>query len=173
MERFASCRSVCCQKQRIAAGLGPANCHAIVSAFNRLFSFSLFLTLWGELEQNRVWGKSSTHRQLMAAMQTSLKTIHSEKEKLEGIGLLKTYIKETEHERLFIYELIPPLRPDEFFQDGMLNVFLYNRVGKARFQQLKEYFSHPSVPEEARDITRSFNEVLHLSSRANGRCPTI
>ncbi|MDE1455831.1 Replication initiation and membrane attachment protein, partial [Bacillus paralicheniformis] len=26
------------------------------------FSFSLFLTLWGELEQNRVWGKSSTHR---------------------------------------------------------------------------------------------------------------
>ncbi|MEC1242289.1 hypothetical protein P9B40_23410, partial [Bacillus paralicheniformis] len=25
------------------------------------FSFSLFLTLWGELEQNRVWGKSSTH----------------------------------------------------------------------------------------------------------------
>ena len=65
-----------------------------------------------ELEQNRVWGKSSTHRQLMAAMQTSLKTIHSEKEKLEGIGLLKTYIKETEHERLFIYELIPPLRPD-------------------------------------------------------------
>ena len=96
----------------------------------------------------------------MAAMQTSLKTIHSEKEKLEGIGLLKTYIKETEHERLFIYELIPPLRPDEFFQDGMLNVFLYNRVGKARFQQLKEYFSHPSVPEEARDITRSFNEVF-------------
>ncbi|MCY7779938.1 replication initiation and membrane attachment family protein [Bacillus haynesii] len=124
------------------------------------FSFSLFLTLWGELEQNRVWGKSSTHRQLMAAMQTNLKTIHSEKEKLEGIGLLKTYMKETEHERLFIYELIPPLRPDEFFQDGMLNVFLYNRVGKARFQQLKEYFSHPSVPEEARDITRSFNEVF-------------
>ncbi|MDI5788509.1 hypothetical protein PO124_09225 [Bacillus licheniformis] len=41
---------------------------------------------------------------------------------------------------MFIYELIPPLRPDEFFQDGMLNVFLYNRVGKARFQQLKEYF---------------------------------
>ncbi|MCY8269171.1 replication initiation and membrane attachment family protein [Bacillus sonorensis] len=124
------------------------------------FPLSLFFTLWGELEQNRVWGKSSTHRQLMGAMQTSLKTIYAEKEKLEGIGLLKTYVKETEQERLFIYELIPPLRPDEFFQDGMLNVFLYNRVGKARFQQLKDYFSHPAVPEEARDITRSFNEVF-------------
>ncbi|KKB74893.1 MULTISPECIES: replication initiation and membrane attachment family protein [Bacillus] len=124
------------------------------------FSLSLFFTLWGELEQNRIWGNSSTHRQLMGTMQASLKTIHAEKEKLEGIGLLKTYVKETEQERLFIYELIAPLRPDEFFQDGMLNVFLYNRVGKARFQQLKDYFSHPSVPEEARDVTRSFNEVF-------------
>ncbi|MED2944687.1 replication initiation and membrane attachment family protein [Bacillus swezeyi] len=125
------------------------------------FSLGLFFTLWGELEQNRVWGrKSSTHRQLMGTMQINLKTIHAEKEKLEGIGLLKTYMKETEHERLFIYELIPPLRPDEFFQDGMLNVFLYNRVGKARFQQLKEYFAHPPIPEEARDMTRSFNEVF-------------
>lgn len=52
----------------------------------------------------------------MGAMQTSLKTIYAEKEKLEGIGLLKTYVKETEQERLFIYELIPPLRPDEFFK---------------------------------------------------------
>ncbi|MFO6497875.1 MULTISPECIES: replication initiation and membrane attachment family protein [Bacillus] len=124
------------------------------------FSLSLFFTLWGELEQNRVWGKSSTHRQLMGAMQANLKMIHAEKEKLEGIGLLKTYMKETDEERLFIYELIPPLRPDEFFQDGMLNVFLYNRVGKTRYQQLKEYFVHASVPEDARDITRSFNEVF-------------
>ncbi|NPC93693.1 Replication initiation and membrane attachment protein [Bacillus sp. WMMC1349] len=124
------------------------------------FSLSLYFTLWGELEKNSVWGESSTHKQLMGALQSNLKAIHSEKGKLEGIGLLKTYVKESESERLFIYELIPPLRPNEFFQDGMLNVFLYNRVGKTRYQQLKEYFSHPSVPEGFRDMTRSFNDVF-------------
>ncbi|MCI4170547.1 Replication initiation and membrane attachment protein, partial [Bacillus spizizenii] len=90
-----------------------------------------YMTLWGELEHNRLWGGESTHRQLMGMTQSNLKTFHQEQGKLDGIGLLKVYMKESERqERLFIYELHPPLRPNDFFEDGMLNVFLYNRVGK-------------------------------------------
>lgn len=73
-------------------------------------AFSLYMTLWGELEQNRLWGGESTHRQLMGMTQSNLKTIHQEQGKLEGIGLLKVYMKESERqERLFIYELLPPV----------------------------------------------------------------
>lgn len=58
----------------------------------------------------------------MVMPQTNLNDIFEERLKLEAIGLLRTYEQETEEGRLFTYELVPPLRPDEFFQDGMLNV---------------------------------------------------
>ncbi|MCY8451249.1 Replication initiation and membrane attachment protein, partial [Bacillus spizizenii] len=61
-------------------------------------AFSLYMTLWGELEQNRLWGGESTHRQLMGMTQSNLKTIHQEQGKLEGIGLLKVYMKESERQ---------------------------------------------------------------------------
>ncbi|MFS0654617.1 replication initiation and membrane attachment family protein [Bacillus sp. 179-C3.3 HS] len=125
-------------------------------------AFSLYMTLWGELEQNRMWGKPAPHRQLMVMLQTNLNDIFEERLKLEAIGLLRTYEQETEEGRLFTYELVPPLRPDEFFQDGMLNVLLYHRVEKAKYSQLRDYFSYPSVPAEAKNISRSFEDVFHV-----------
>ncbi|WP_144493651.1 replication initiation and membrane attachment family protein [Bacillus pumilus] len=125
-------------------------------------AFSLYMTLWGELEQNRMWGKPAPHRQLMVMLQTNLNDIFEERLKLEAIGLLRTYEQETEEGRLFTYELVPPLRPDEFFQDGMLNVLLYHRVEKAKYMQLRDYFSYPGVPAEAKNISRSFEEVFHV-----------
>ncbi len=53
----------------------------------------------------------------MGMMQSNLKKIHHEQGKLEGIGLLKVYIRESEQkERMFIYELLPPLRPNDFLK---------------------------------------------------------
>lgn len=123
-------------------------------------AFSLYLTMWGDLEQHSIWAKTTTHKHLMAMMQTNLHVIYEERKKLEGIGLLKTFVEETEGEKLFIYELQAPLRPADFFEDGMLNVFLYNRVGKETFQQMKKRYSHPSVSEKAVNITKPFSEVF-------------
>lgn len=98
----------------------------------------------------------------MVMLQTNLNDIFEERLKLEAIGLLRTYEQETEEGRLFTYELVPPLRPDEFFQDGMLNVLLYHRVEKAKYMQLRDYFSYPGVPADAKNISRSFEEVFHV-----------
>src|SRR4051812_14729950 len=58
--------------------------------------YSLFMTLWGELEQNRLWGDETTHHSLMTIMQSNLRDIYRERLKLEGLGLLKTYVNEAE-----------------------------------------------------------------------------
>lgn len=79
-------------------------------------AFSLYMTLWSELEQNRLWGEESTHYTLMALLQTNLQDIYQERLKLEGIGLLKTFVKSDEHSRSFIYELQAPLSPRAFLQ---------------------------------------------------------
>src|SRR3982751_3079018 len=86
--------------------------------------FSLYMTLWAELEENRLWSEDSTHHLLMNLLEMNLKEIYEARLKLEGIGLLKTFVKTDEGERSFIYELFPPLTPEQFFLDGMLNIYL-------------------------------------------------
>ncbi|BDG37068.1 DnaD domain protein [Parageobacillus sp. VR-IP] len=121
----------------------------------------LYMTLWSELEL--LSEKETTHHSLMALMQCNLKEIYEERLKLEGIGLLKTYvnIEHGDEPKLFIYELQPPLAPEQFFTDGMLNVFLYNRIGKHKFQQLKQFFSTSAIDQtKFSSVTRSFHDVF-------------
>ncbi|BBP91455.1 hypothetical protein BsIDN1_50730 [Bacillus safensis] len=97
-------------------------------------------------------------------LQTNLNDIFFEERlKLEAIGLLRTYEQETEEGRLFTYELVPPLRPDEFFQDGMLNVLLYHRVEKAKIYAASRLFLLSGCScRSKRNISRSFEEVFHV-----------
>jgi replication initiation and membrane attachment protein len=121
----------------------------------------LYMTLWSELEL--LSEKETTHHSLMVLMQCNLKEIYEERLKLEGIGLLKTYvnIQHGDEPKLFIYELQPPLAPEQFFTDGMLNVFLYNRIGKHKFQQLKQFFSTSAIDQtKFSPVTRSFHDVF-------------
>ncbi|MCZ0754883.1 replication initiation and membrane attachment family protein [Anoxybacillus sp. J5B_2022] len=123
-------------------------------------AFSLYMTLWGELDQQFL-SAETTHHSLMAIMQCSLKDIYDERLKLEGIGLLKTYVNHAQDPKQFIYELQPPLSPEQFFNDGVLNVFLYSRVGRTKFHKLKQFFSVPAIDTSGfSPITRSFNEIF-------------
>jgi replication initiation and membrane attachment protein len=124
--------------------------------------FSLYMTLWAELEENRLWSESSSHHSLMNLLGMNLKDIYDARLKLEGIGLLKTLVKTEEGGRSFIYELHPPLNPEQFFLDGMLNIYLYRKIGKKHFARLKRFFSDQQKPEEDLyiDVTRAFQDVF-------------
>lgn len=128
--------------------------------------FSLYMTLWAQVEENRLWSNDSTHHQLMSFMGLSLKNIYEARLKLEGIGLLKTMVKNEEEKRTFIYELQSPLSPEQFFLDGMLNVYLYQKVGRNQFLRLKRFFSDHSVEltDAYKDITKPFHEVYESVS---------
>jgi len=122
---------------------------------------SLYMTLWAELEENRLWSESSSHHVLMNLLGLNLKDIYEARLKLEGIGLLKTLVNEEDEIRSFVYELQPPLTPEQFFLDGMLNIYLYRKIGKNHFFRLKRFFSERKNPtdKEYRDVTRAFQDV--------------
>jgi len=124
--------------------------------------FSLYMTLWAEIEENRLWSDPSTHHLLMNLMGMNLKDIYDARLKLEGIGLVKTYVKTSEEERSFIYELHPPLNPERFFLDGMLNIYLYRKIGKNHFSRLKRFFTDQQKPIESeyQNVTRAFQDVF-------------
>ncbi|MBM7692852.1 replication initiation and membrane attachment protein [Peribacillus deserti] len=123
--------------------------------------FSLYLTLLSELEDNRLWSASSSHHALMSTMAVNLREIFEARTKLEGIGLLKAWKRKEGEESSFIYELMPPLSPKAFFTDGMLNIYLYKKVGKIQYAKLKKTFSDQCISHEHfQDVTKSFHEVF-------------
>ncbi|WP_416827675.1 replication initiation and membrane attachment family protein [Ectobacillus polymachus] len=124
-------------------------------------AFSLYMTLWGELEQDFDPLQEQTHHSLMLNMHMSLPDIHKERMKLEGIGLLKVLMKKTSDERTFLYELQAPLTPKQFFDDIVLNIFLYNRLGITKYNWAKKYFFQSEMDQhEYSDITKSFNDIF-------------
>ncbi|KON86791.1 Replication initiation and membrane attachment protein [Sporosarcina globispora] len=124
--------------------------------------FSLYMTLWAELEENRLWSSSNSHHSLMNFIGMGLKDIYEARIKLEGIGLLKVYVNKDEETRSFIYELLPPLTPEQFFLDGMLNIYLYKKLGRNQFMRLKRFFSDQKVQRAAgyEEVTKAFQDVF-------------
>ena len=118
-------------------------------------SISLFFTLWSYLDKLELMSIECTHHHLMMSMRNRLEEIIEAREKLEAIGLIRTYIKK-DNINNYIYELYSPLNPYEFFNNPILSVSLYNNVGKVEYEKLKEYFKIPRFNlKEYEDISCS------------------
>ncbi len=121
---------------------------------------SLYMTLWSELEENRLWSEPTNHYSLMNTIGLNLGEIYEARLQLEGIGLLNVYKKKTGDARQFVYEINPPLSPKQFFTDGMLNIYLFKRVGKAQYNRLKRFFADDMLPiDEYTNVTKTFAEM--------------
>ncbi|RBW71504.1 replication initiation and membrane attachment family protein [Bacillus taeanensis] len=124
-------------------------------------AYSLYMTFWSELDDAKSWSEMSTHRSLMNLTQLNLQQLLEARKKLEAVGLLKTYVKKEQDAKLYVYELEAPFTPEQFYNDGALNVYLYNRLGSHKFHQVKQRFIRPAVDEEIYDdVTASFNDVF-------------
>lgn len=124
-------------------------------------STNLYNTLCLNLDKNEFMSDEFTHHSLMVNNKINLEDILEAREKLEGIGLLKTFVKEKEDSNSYVYELFSPLSASEFFSHPILNIVLYNNVGKKEYERLVLYFKVPRVNlSEYEDITKSFDDVF-------------
>ena len=124
-------------------------------------SINLFFTLWMDLDKNEFMSMEENHHHLMTSMSMSLDKIVNAREKLEAIGLLKTFFKEKEDSNNYVYELFSPVSPSEFFSHPILNIVLYNAVGKSEYQRITNYFKVPKVNlNDYEDITKEFCDIF-------------
>lgn len=125
---------------------------------------NLFFSLWAYLDKLELMSIEYTHHHLMTNMRNKLEDIIESREKLEAIGLLRTYIKKGNINNL-IYELYSPLNPYDFLNNPILSVSLYNNVGKVEYEKLKEYFKIPKVNlKEYDEISCSFSDVFESTN---------
>lgn len=123
---------------------------------------SLYITFLSQLQKDQFWSEEQTHRQLMLLLGAPLEVIYEERKKLEGIGLLKTYKrKDASGESTYLYEVLPPMTPKQFFENDVLSVYLFNRLGKTHYRQLRERFTLDKLEhEEYTELTYAFDEVF-------------
>ena len=124
-------------------------------------SINLFFTLWMDLDKNEFMSMEENHHHLMTSMSMPLDRIVLAREKLEAIGLLKTFYKEREDSNNYVYELFSPISQGEFFSHPILNVVLYNSVGKNEYERIINYFKIPRINlNNYEDITKSFTDIF-------------
>lgn len=127
-------------------------------------SISLYFSLWSYLDGSECISVEWTHHQLIANMGVKLSEIEVARNKLEAIGLLKTYFKE-DHINHYIYQLYAPLSSKEFFSNPILNTTLQNNVGMKEYEKLIERYQIPKLPlQEYQDITCKFSDVFESIS---------
>lgn len=126
-------------------------------------AISLYFTLWSNLDTSQVTSMEYTHHNLMAIMRIKLEDILEAREKLEAIGLLKTYVKKGNIND-YIYELYSPLEPDEFMSNPILATTLASNIGNVEYEKTLNFFKVPTTHlDEYEDISASFGDTFEVT----------
>lgn len=130
-------------------------------------AINLYFTLWSNLDSSQIISTVYTHHNLMASMRIKLDDILEAREKLEAIGLLKTYLKKGSINN-YIYELYSPLEPYDFFDNPILATILESNIGKKEYRKTKKIFTIPSIDlNEYEDISSTFSNTFEITDSLN------
>lgn len=104
-----------------------------------------------------------THYVAMAELKMNLSDFRLSLDLLEGIGLVKTYVKHSDQSTQFVYELLPPPSAQSFFNDPMLSIYFYEVVGPQRYHQLKKQFLPKHFDKTGyTEVTKKFTDVFKV-----------
>lgn len=130
-------------------------------------AISLYLTLWRDLDRLEIMSGEFTHHHLMTILKTDLETIKTAREGLEAMGLLKVFVKEGDCNS-YLYELYSPLSATEFLNHPILNVVLYNNVGKQEYQNITANYQTIEIDKkDYQEITKTLNTTFKPTTPIN------
>ena len=121
---------------------------------------SLYFTLIDDLDKKETMSDDLTHYHLMTTMKLKLDEIIIARQKLEAVGLIRTYFKEDSINH-YVYLLYSPLSASEFLNHPILNIVLYNNLGKTEYDKIVEYYKVPRINlKDYEEITVSFQDTF-------------
>lgn len=146
--------------------------HSHLEILNRLYTpmiGSNAIGLYHYLDQFVEFKTDSvlTHYIIMSELKINLLDFRKSMDLLEGIGLVKSFVKHDAQHSSFVYQLIQPPSAKQFFSDPMLSVYLFSEVSKQRYQQLKQHFEDKDQLDMTlfQDVTRQFTDVFKIPNQ--------
>ncbi|HHW69019.1 MAG TPA: hypothetical protein GX747_01585 [Tenericutes bacterium] len=127
-------------------------------------SINLYFTLWANLNLLDTSSNVYNHYYLMSNLRIKLNEILEAREKLEAIGLIKTYVKKGDI-NTYIYELYSPLNVFDFINNPILNTLLLNNLGEKEYKRLINHFNIPNISyQKYENISKSFTDIFKTTS---------
>lgn len=164
---------VSCDRYRVSA-LSPlgALAHSVLSQLYQPLigakAFGLYLFLFSEMDVLKLLSVESNLSRISSYTELSLAQIQTSLNRLEGIGLLKTYVQYDETFTKYIYQLILPLDPHLFFNNELLNVLLYRTIGSLEYEKTRYLFNTPSIDFSQYDeVTKAFGDVYYIEDTSS------
>lgn len=124
-------------------------------------AISLYLTLYADYKKK---SDICSLEDLLLEMGIDITILTEAKNKLEGIGLIRTYYKKDKGQSFLKFVLYAPKTPKEFFDDILFKGLLISRIGEKKVQQyLRRYKTKKLDLDGYNEISASFNDVFKSS----------
>ena len=121
---------------------------------------ALYNTLWSFLDRFELMSIEFTHNTLLNNMMISCDEFKEAREKLEAIGLIKTYVKK-ELVNNYVYELYSPMSAKEFLTNPVLATALLTAIGEKEFERTTNFFKIPYINlRNYEDVTANFSDTF-------------
>lgn len=122
-------------------------------------SLALYFTLWAEHDR-KAYQEICTHENLFTFMQISASEFQKAKEKLEAVGLLRTYYREDKGISYFVYTLYAPKQPGDFFEDPLFSGLFEKYLGHIEATKIARTFTTNHDYSNLKEISASFSSVF-------------
>lgn len=141
-----------------------------IKIINRLYqpiigtdAFALLHSLF--IEAETALKGNQRHNVLLNRLDIGLPRLYEARLKLEGIGLMTSYVKPLDEDHHFMYVLQKPLEPKVFLKDDVLSLLLLEKIGEDAFLALRDSFlKGADVAPDYQPITKKFLDVYQVNS---------
>lgn len=129
-------------------------------------ALSTYMMLYTEGKRMARFLKPSTLSRLISFLSSSLLDLEKHLKALEGIGLLKTYVKHDHNVTQYVFVMQSPLTLKAFFKNQILISLLKESLTEDDFQKTVQYFQ-TSLEDISgyEDITSSFTDVFTIQHK--------
>ena len=121
---------------------------------------SLYFNLINDIEKKEIISSDLSFNDLIKRTKLSLTDITMALEKLEAVGLVETY----RNGNSYIFNIFNALLPNEFLNNPLLNMALYNNLGKEMYDKVVMPYKLPKISlKDYENISHRFDEVFKSS----------
>jgi Replication initiation/membrane attachment protein len=126
-------------------------------------ALNLYMTLMSEGKRMTRYIQPCSFSRLISMMTLSLVDIEKYIKVLEGIGLLRTFVKHVDQQTFYLFVIQSPLSLPAFFKNRLLQTLLYEALGQNDFDKTKAYFKlSMENKENYEEMTASFHDVFQV-----------
>ncbi len=123
--------------------------------------FAVYLSLLTEAKNQKVLAPIS-HSQFFDRMKINPHQFVDARKLLEGIGLIRSYLRESNGVKFYTYKVFAPKTPSEFFDNTLFYGMFINAIGEEEAKKIKNLYCLETSKEDGKEISSSIVDAYKI-----------